>query len=95
MALFNKGNRLAALNRNEDAIAAYDDVVRRSGEAMESTLRELIAMTLVNKSFRLRALCLPEDEMAVCDDVVRRFGDATEFPLREQVERPFTIKASR
>ena len=48
-ALVNKGITLGTLNRSEEAIAVYDDVVKRFGEATEPALRELVAKALVNK----------------------------------------------
>ena len=35
LALFNKGITLGQLGRSEEAIAVYDEVVRRFGEASE------------------------------------------------------------
>ena len=48
-ALLNKGVRLSALGRSEDAIAAYDDLLARFGAATELPLRELVAKALVDK----------------------------------------------
>ena len=53
MALVNKGVRLGSLNRSQEAIAAYDDVVKRFGEATEPALREQVAKALVNKGILL------------------------------------------
>jgi len=43
-ALVNKGFRLGALNRNEEAIVAFDEVVSRFGEATEPKLVSLVAI---------------------------------------------------
>jgi TolA-binding protein len=75
------------LKRSEDAISAYDEVVRRCGDATEPALRELVAKALVNKGVVLGALKRIEDASGVYDEVVRRFGDATEPALREQVAK--------
>jgi len=85
MALFNKGVRLGALDRSEDAIAVYDDLIARFGTATEPALRERVAMALFNKGVRLGALDRSEDAIAVYDDLIARFGTATEPALREQV----------
>ena len=42
-ALYNQGISLGALNRGEDAIAAYDEVLRRFGDATELDLRDLVS----------------------------------------------------
>ena len=86
-ALFNKGVTLGALNRGEEEIAVYDEVVGRFGEATEPALRERVAMALVNKGNRLGALNRGEDAIAVYDEVVGRFGEATEPALRAQVAK--------
>ena len=41
-ALVSKGFTLGTLNRSEDAIAVYDEVVKRFGEATEPALCELV-----------------------------------------------------
>jgi hypothetical protein len=46
-ALFNMAGRLGALERNDEAIAVYDDIVSRYGTASEPGLRELVAGALV------------------------------------------------
>jgi tetratricopeptide (TPR) repeat protein len=84
-ALFNKGVTLGAQGQNDDEIAAYDEVVRRFGDATEAALRALVARALVNKGVTLGAKGQSDDEIAAYDEVLRRFGDATEAALRDQV----------
>ncbi len=86
-ALVNKGITLGVLNRSEDAISAYDQVVRRFGDSTETALKEQVANALVNKGFRLGVLNRSEDEVSAYDEVVRRFGDSTETALKEQVAK--------
>jgi tetratricopeptide (TPR) repeat protein len=85
IAGYNLGVVLGDLERSEDAVAVYDDVVARFGDATEPALRERVAGALFNKGVRLGALQRSEDAVAVYDDVVARFGDATEPALRERV----------
>ena len=84
-ALVNKGVALAELNRSEEAVALYDEVLRRFGESSELALRERVARALVNKGVRLGKLNRGEEEIAVYDEVLHRFGEASEHPLRQQV----------
>ena len=56
MALVNKGVALGALNRNEEEIAAYEDVVARFGQSSEPALRESVARALINKNEVLERL---------------------------------------
>ena len=42
-ALYGKGFRLGMLDRNEEAIVVYDDLLARFGSATESPLRDQVA----------------------------------------------------
>jgi hypothetical protein len=55
-ALVNKGYRLGVLTRSEDAIAVYDEVVRRFGEATEPALREQVEKALERRASLLQEL---------------------------------------
>jgi tetratricopeptide (TPR) repeat protein len=46
VATWNRGALLGELGRSEEAVAAYDEVVSRFGEASEPALREYVAMAL-------------------------------------------------
>ena len=83
-----RASRWAQLGRSEEAVAVYDQVVARFGEATEPALREQVAKALVNKGISARpAGPRGRGEMPVYDEVVARFGEATEPALREQVAR--------
>jgi len=73
-ALFNVGLRLGALNRSEEEIAVYDELVAHFGSASAPGLRVLVARALVNKGLRLGALNRGDAAIAVYDEVVARFG---------------------
>ncbi|MGX5664216.1 tetratricopeptide repeat protein, partial [Diaphorobacter nitroreducens] len=82
-ALVNKGVTQGQLNQHEAAIATYDEVLRRFGEAAEPALREQVAMALVNKGVTQGQLNQHEAAIATSDEVLRRFGEAAEPALRE------------
>ena len=84
-ALFNKGLALGSLGRSEEAIAVYDEVVSRFGDAEEPELRDPVASALGNKGVVLGILGRDEEAIAAYDDVVSRFGDAEEPELRGRV----------
>ena len=86
-ALFNKGVTLGELNRNEEAIAAYAEVIRRFGNDTELALREQVAKSMFKQGVRLSELNRSKEEIAVYEEIVRRFGSATEPALREQVAK--------
>jgi len=85
IALVNKGFTLGKLNRNEDAISAFDEVVRRFGDSTETAMQEKVAIALVIKGFTLGKLNLNEDAISAFDEVVKRFGDSTETTMQEKV----------
>ena len=87
----NRGAVLSALNRPQDALEAYDEVVRRFGKARPrrslSGLRGAVA--LVNRGAVLGALNRPQDALEACDEVVRRFGESeTPALLDSGCDRP-------
>ena len=84
-ALFRKAYALGKLNRHEDAIAAYDDVIARFGESDDPDLQEQVAIALFNKGADLGALNRHEDAIAAYDDVIARYGGSDAPALKEQV----------
>ena len=87
MALCYKGITLGTLDRNEEAIAVYDDVVRRFADAREPAIREQVASALCNKGVRLGILKRNEEEIATYDNLVGRFAEEKEPAIRELVAR--------
>ena len=55
-SLFGRGAVLGQLNRGEEAIAVYDQLIARFGEATEPALREQVARAMVNKGVSLDQL---------------------------------------
>jgi len=83
--LFNKGVSLGQLERSEDAIAVYDQVLAWFADAPEPALRELVANALYNKGVRLGRLDRLEDAIVVYDQVLAWFADVPELALRRTV----------
>jgi tetratricopeptide (TPR) repeat protein len=92
MALVNKGIVLGAFNRSEEAVAVYDELLRRFADAPEPALREQVANALFNKGIVLGALNRNEEAVAVYDELLRRFADAPESALREKVAKALVNK---
>ena len=84
-ALVNKGVVLGQLQRPEDELAAYEEVIRRMGDRPELPLLERVAKALVNKGITLGQLQRPEEALAAYEEVIRRMGDRPELPLLERV----------
>ncbi len=81
--LLRKALALAKGGRLQDAVAAWDEVVRRFGKSDALADLEQVSMALVNKGKALGNLGRAEEASAVWDDVVRRFGadDGEGHPL--------------
>jgi tetratricopeptide (TPR) repeat protein len=93
VAAYNVGVLLGELERLEDAIASYEQVVSRFGDAADPALREVTAKALVNRAVSLGKLGRSEEELAGYDDVVRRFGEAADPALRDQTAKALVNRA--
>jgi tetratricopeptide (TPR) repeat protein len=91
-ALFNKGVVLAQLGRPEEAIAAYDELVRRAGGSRDSGLRRAAVKALFNKGASLAGQDRLEDAIAVYDELVRRFAGDPEPGSSEAVGKALINK---
>lgn len=80
-ALISRGNALGA-TEPAAAIALYDEVVTRFGEATEPQLREQVAQALIGKAIIMREGGEYEAATIAYGEVVTRFGEATEPELR-------------
>ena len=83
--LIEKGETFRKLKRSEDALATYDEVVRRYGTSEAPTLREAVATVLIRKGDLLWKLDRPNDALVACDEVVQRFGASKAPALLEAV----------
>ena len=75
MALVNRGTALGSLNRQEEALASWDEVVRRFGESATPALLIAVARALVNKGGLLARLNCLQEALVAWDEAIRRFGD--------------------
>lgn len=85
-ALALKGEVLRRLGRYDEALQAYDDVLRRFGDS-HSSLTEPIADALLGKGVVLGCLSRHEDSINAWSEVLSRFKDATNPELRIRVAR--------
>ncbi len=65
---------LAEGGRLQEAVAIWDEVVRKFGASDKPADREQVSLALVNKGKALGRLGNADEASAVWDDVVRRFG---------------------
>jgi tetratricopeptide (TPR) repeat protein len=84
-AIFNLGVLQLEAGDFRDAIATYDEVLARFGEAGEGALRKQVAGALLNKGVALRGLGRVKDAIATYDELLARFGEDRESTARESV----------
>ena len=93
-ALIDKGNRLCEMNRLEEALVAYDEVLSRYGGSNAPALLEGVAMALVNKGAILGRLNRLEEALADCDEVLSRYGGSNAPALLEGVAMALVNKGA-
>ena len=72
--LFGKARALEKAGRLEDAVGAWDEVIRRFGATAVETHLEPLALALGNKGNALVALQRLDEALATWDEVLERFG---------------------
>ena len=85
--IYDKAVALKNQNRLKEALAAYDEVVRRFGDSETLTLLKLVAIALVSKGAILGELNRPGEALVAFDEVVCRFGDSDAPILLEPVSQ--------
>jgi tetratricopeptide (TPR) repeat protein len=87
MAMYNKGVALGRIEKPQEALAVYDAMIARFGEAPDLTLRESVAKAMLSKGMTLGRIEKPQEALAVYDALIARYGEAPELTLREQVAK--------
>ena len=93
--IFDKADALKNQNRPEEALSAFDEVVRRFTESEMPIVSRLVAMALIERGFTLDDLDRPEDALVAFDEVVHRFGDSDVPDLLKSVTMALVIKGVR
>jgi tetratricopeptide (TPR) repeat protein len=73
--LFNRGIDMGNQELREEAIAAYDELLRRFGDDDSPGIRDLVAKGLSNKAVNLHVLDRTADAADAYDELERRFGE--------------------
>ena len=84
-ALVNRGNILAHLERDEEAIRALDEAVDMFGPIDSSEFRTVMATALLNKSFILARLGRTKDAIEVCGQLIEWCPGDSSGPVAAQV----------
>ena len=70
-----EGIELSRQGRNEEALAAYDEALRRFCDSEKPALLEVVARVLVNRGITFGAANRFTDALAAFDEALRRFRD--------------------
>ena len=90
--LLEEGGALRKQNRPEEALAVFDEVVRRFGASRAPALLETVAKALNNKGTTLAKLDRREEALAAFDEVAHRFGESEAPGLIATVVKALTNK---
>ena len=82
-ALVNKGVNLDNLNRYEEAIAAYNDLITRFGNSQDPKIQGDVAIALFGKGNDLGNLHRYEEALAAYNDVITRFGNSQDPKIQK------------
>jgi len=91
-ALFNKGVVLAQLDRADEAIAVYDDLVARTGGSRQLGLRENAVRALFNKGASLAGMHRWEEAIGVYDELVGTYSGEPGAVMSEAVGKAMINK---
>jgi len=87
-ALFNKGMILSyKLNRFEESIGVFEELVRHYGDDTSPSVREWVARALFNKAVIFGQLNRPGEKIEVYDELVQCYGDDTFPSIRGRVAK--------
>ena len=86
-ALVGRGYRLGHLERDEEALASYADVLQRFANDPAPALRKQVAWALFNQGLTLSKLRRVDEALVSFAEVLERFGGDRDPALREPVAR--------
>jgi hypothetical protein len=82
------GDHFAKVERVDDAVAAWDEAVRRFGDLEDVATARHVARALIGKGLALRFQAAPSDRrraLGSWEQVIRRYGERNEGWLRNAV----------
>ena len=92
--LFESAVALSGQGRMEEALAVFDQVVRRFGESNSPDTLSLVAMSLASKATRLASLNRIAEALADCEELLERFGESNSISSLEAIATAYAIKGS-
>ncbi|MFK2823747.1 tetratricopeptide repeat protein [Arcobacter sp. YIC-80] len=85
--LWFKAITLDRLEKSEEAIEVYNEVVKRFEDSKDNNILEQVAKALYNKGVTLGQLDRSEEALEVYDEVVKRFEDSKDNSILEKVAK--------
>lgn len=70
-----KATALRKLHRDREAVACYDDMIRRFEPVDEAAIEDMVARGMRNRAWLLGELGRQDEEIAAYDNLVARYGD--------------------
>jgi tetratricopeptide (TPR) repeat protein len=92
-ALMSRGLTLKFMNSHEQALEAFQEVLKRFALRPEAVIQESVAESMFSQAEELGNLGRFGESFAAYDEVIRKFGAATEKSLQETVAEAFLGKA--
>lgn len=94
-ALLNSGVTLWELKRPE-SLSAYEEVIRRFGDATESSLRELVTTAFINKGATLEEMSRHDEAIKSYEEVMRRFDEPalTGYVVKAMLNKGISLNSS-
>ena len=90
--LFKIASTLESRNRDEDALNAYGEVVRRLGKSKAPGVLVWIRLSLLHKGLVLQRLGRGDEAVAACDELVHRAGQNEDPANLESVVQALAMK---
>jgi tetratricopeptide (TPR) repeat protein len=82
------------IERGEDALAVYEELIARFADAVEGDpmLRDHVALAFLGKAHALAGLDREVEAIAACDELIARCGQAQELAVRLSVASALLLK---
>ena len=93
-ALFHKGNTLARMNRQEEAVMEWDEVIGRFGSSDRPFLQEKVAESIAHKIVALTELNRWDQALAACADVLESNGGIARSRTPKEIAYALGCKAA-
>ena len=90
--IFDEAVALKNQNQQEDALTAYDELVRRFGDSEMPMVPQLVALALFERGSTLDDLDRLEDALTAYDEVLRRFAESQVLNLLRLVAAALVTK---